>query len=101
MKYGKFDEPVECHTIGTGGSKAAIPCREMIPLNEMMQGAGSRGMDILIMAERIEDNLFGAGKGREAKPANPICFRDALTAHIDTLFMAAEVLSRSCGLLGL
>lgn len=102
MNYGRCNEPVECRTVGALCGEQSVPAnRPPEPLNEMVKSAGARGMDILIMAERIEENLVGAGKGRESKPGNPTCFRDALVMHNDSLLMTAETLSRICGLLGI
>lgn len=102
MNYGRCNEPVECRSVGELCSEKSVPAaRPSEPLNEMVKGAGAIGMDILLMAERIEENLVGAGNVRENKPGNPTCFRDALAMHNDSLLMTAEILSRICALLGI
>ena len=102
MNYGRCNEPVECRSVGESCGEKTVPVtRTLESLNEMVKGAGVRGMDILLMAERIEENLVGAGNGRENKPGNPTCFRDALAMHNDSLLMTAEILSRICALLGI
>lgn len=102
MNYGRCNEPVECRSLGELCSEKPVPAAwPSESLNEMVEGAGARGMDILLMAERIEENLGGAGNVRENKPGNPTCFRDALAMHNDSLLMTAEILSRICALLGI
>jgi hypothetical protein len=81
-----------------------IPCDEVKsivePLSAMMGEADKMANDILIMAYKINQHLFGLLPPVKKDEFNPQCFRDVLGHHNEQLLMICEELAKISELLG-
>lgn len=82
-----------------------IPCGEVKepivePLSAMMGEADKRANDILVMAYKINQHLFGICLPVKKDEFNPQCFRDVLRHHNEQLLMIYEELAKISELLG-
>ena len=82
-----------------------IPCGEVSepivePLATMMGKAEKFANDILVMAYKINQHLFGICPSVKKEEFEPYCFRDALGHHNEQLLMICEELAKISELLG-
>ena len=82
-----------------------IPCKEVKepivePLAAMMGKADNFANDILVMAYKINQHLFGICPPVKKDEFNPQCFRDVLGHHNEQLLMICEELAKISELLG-
>ena len=82
-----------------------IPCMEAVepmvePLSAMMGKADNFANDILVMANKIDQHLFGICPPVKKDEFNPKCFRDVLGHHNEQLLMICEELAKISELLG-
>ena len=81
-----------------------IPCGEeksiVEPLSAMMGKADNFANDILVMAYKINQHLFGICPPVKKEEFNPQCFRDVLGHHNEQLLMICEELAKISELLG-
>ena len=82
-----------------------IPCGEVSkpivePLAAMMGKADNFANDILVMAYKINQHLFGICPPVKNEEDNPKCFRDVLGHHNEQLLMICEELAKINELLG-
>ena len=69
-------------------------------LTEMLKQTHCIATDVLKMAYRINDHLFGIGNPCGEKASAPKCFRDELDQTHYDLMAAAEELAKICKQLG-
>ena len=69
-------------------------------LTEMLKQTHCIATDVLKMAYRINDHLFGIGNPLCEKEAEPKCFRDELEKTRCELMATIEELHKICSMLG-
>ena len=70
------------------------------PLSAMIGKTDKMANDILIMAYKINQHLFGICPPVKKEEFNPQCFRDVLGHHNEQLLMIYEELAKISELLG-
>lgn len=71
------------------------------PLSSMMDQANNIAQEILIMAHKIHDHMFGVNEPDRDETPPPKCFRDVLADQLKTLNEATHELAAIMDKLGI